>query len=87
MTELLEGDTFAQRLAGAPSPARAAAEIAVPVAEALAAAHARGIVHRDLKPENLFLTTDGRVKILDFGLARAAGGRSPASAEACTDTR
>ena len=70
VTELLEGKTLRSRLSTTELSWREAAKIGVAVAEGLAAAHARGIVHRDLKPENVFLTSDGRVKILDFGLAR-----------------
>jgi len=68
--ELLEGESLRVRLDAGAIPPRKAAEYAAQIASALAAAHARGIVHRDLKPENLFLTKDGRLKILDFGLAK-----------------
>src|SRR4029077_17180779 len=68
VSELLEGETLRKRLAEAPIAARKAIDYAIQIARGLAAAHAKGIVHRDLKPENVFLTTDGRLKILDFGL-------------------
>jgi Tol biopolymer transport system component len=68
--ELLDGQTLRERLEGGPLPARKALDIAVQIAHGLSAAHEKGIVHRDLKPENLFVTGDGRVKILDFGLAK-----------------
>ena len=67
--ELLEGESLADRLARTRLPWRKAVEIGVAIADGLAAAHSKGIVHRDLKPANVFLTADGSVKILDFGIA------------------
>jgi Tol biopolymer transport system component len=70
VTELLEGETLRARMSGGALAVRKATDYAVQIANGLAAAHEKGIVHRDLKPENLFVTKDGRVKILDFGLAK-----------------
>jgi len=69
VTELLEGRTLRETLAGRPMPWQKAAEIGARVADGLAAAHDKSVVHRDLKPSNIFVCSDGRVKILDFGLA------------------
>lgn len=70
VTELLQGDTLRGVLRNGPLPLRKAIEYATYIANGLAAAHERGIVHRDLKPENIFITKDGHLKILDFGLAK-----------------
>src|ERR1700680_1048716 len=71
VSELLEGETLRERLRGGSIAGRKTLDYALQIAHGLAAAHEKGIIHRDLKPENLFLTKDGRVKILDFGLAKA----------------
>jgi Tol biopolymer transport system component len=91
VSELLEGDTLRELLHAGALSARKAIEYAIQIAHGLAAAHEKGIVHRDLKPENLFVTSDGRVKILDFGLAKltetdlAQAGASDAATRADTD--
>ncbi len=70
--ELLEGETLRARLLSGPVSPRKAVDYGLQICQALAAAHEKGIVHRDLKPENVFLTHEGRVKVLDFGLAKVA---------------
>src|SRR6185503_4264869 len=82
--ELVDGPTLAERLASGPLPFDDALAIARQIAEALEEAHEKGIVHRDLKPQNVKLTAEGKVKVLDFGLAKAmeapGGSSSPADA-------
>ncbi len=87
VTELLEGETLRAALRRGPLPVRKAIEQAVQIARGLAAAHEKGIVHRDLKPENVFVTADGQVKILDFGLARQETPSGPVASEVQTLTR
>jgi len=70
VTELLEGESLSDRLRSGPLNPAKALNVAIQIADGLAAAHAGGIIHRDIKPENIFLTHDGRAKILDFGIAR-----------------
>src|SRR5438876_1843062 len=77
VSELLEGESLRARVREGPIPPRRALDYGAQIARGLAAAHKRGIIHRDLKPENLFITRDGHVKILDFGLVKLAGPRVP----------
>jgi Tol biopolymer transport system component len=84
--ELLQGETLRARLKQGAIPARKSVEYAIQIAGALAAAHAKGIIHRDLKPENIFLTTDGHVKLLDFGLALQREPSAPVEDESSTPT-
>src|SRR6202140_2385012 len=72
VSELLEGESLRSALGRGALPQRKTIEYGVQIAQGLAAAHEKGIVHRDLKPENVFVTKDGRIKILDFGLAKLA---------------
>ncbi|HEV2022406.1 MAG TPA: protein kinase [Terriglobales bacterium] len=78
VTELLDGEPLREKMKAGAVPVRRALEYALGIAQGLAAAHEKGIVHRDLKPENVFVTRDGRVKILDFGLAKLARTESGA---------
>jgi TolB-like protein/tetratricopeptide (TPR) repeat protein len=88
VTELLEGETLQERLRQGSLPVRKAVEIAMQIAHGLAAAHEKGIIHRDLKPANVFVTRDGHVKILDFGIAKLAapkGAQDSAETEAVAE--
>ncbi len=83
VSELLEGESLRESL-GSPLPPKRAVEIAKEIAQGLSAAHEKGIVHRDLKPENVFVRTDGRIKILDFGVAKLT---QPSSGSLDTEAR
>lgn len=80
--ELVEGATLETRLAHAPLAIEEARRVGIQIADALDAAHERGIVHRDLKPSNVVIRPDGKVKVLDFGLAKTLSTTSPAVAAA-----
>jgi serine/threonine protein kinase len=77
VTELLEGETLRGKLDDGSIGQKQAVDCALPVVRGLSAAHEKGVVHRDLKPENLFVTKDGHVKILDFGLAKKVEAVDP----------
>jgi Tol biopolymer transport system component len=83
VTELLRGESLQARMSADALPWRTSAQLAASIADGLASAHAAGIVHRDLKPSNIFITSDGRVKIIDFGLAKSS---EPVSEDAATLT-
>jgi eukaryotic-like serine/threonine-protein kinase len=85
VSELLEGESLRERLRAGPMPLRKAIDYALQIARGLSAAHDKGIVHRDVKPENIFITHDGRVKLLDFGLAKLTQA-APPSGDAETHT-
>jgi hypothetical protein len=87
VSELLEGETLRERTRSGPIAVRKALDYALQIAHGLAAAHEKGIIHRDLKPENLFITRDGRVKILDFGLAKLTQAESGSHTSLATATQ
>jgi len=86
VSELLEGKTLTETIRRSPLPFRKAIEYGVQIAQGLAAAHKKGIVHRDLKPDNLFVTKDGPIKILDFGLAKLVQPKESVTNQAATIT-
>jgi len=94
VSEILEGQTLRERLLDGPLPRRQAVDFAGQIAQGLIAAHEKRIVHRDLKPENLFITKDGRIKILDFGIAKlmnsgfgSEAGKTDSAASLTTQTK
>src|SRR6266571_2459132 len=84
--ELLEGRTLKNAISGKPLDLETVLDLSIQIADALAAAHAKGIVHRDIKPANIFVTSHGQTKVLDFGLAKLAAKPKPASEDSNVST-